>query len=280
MTTAIVMKLSMSVVGALVVALGASSTVQATSLVTTNSGEVGIIDPFTAAVTQLVNINPTPNAGVAFANNGSLFGGTYTDLYNINLSSQTSSRIGSFATGSILLAIGGFSTSNLLYGLDGDTGFYTIDTQTGTASLVANIDGFAGNALVFDPFNNRILATSGTESGGDSLFSINPTTGAASQIGNTGFNFVTGLLFDEGTLYGYTDENQQVTINPTTGVATFDKNVTGLTGAIVGASSDLKTAASVPESVSILGLLTFGAIGTCSVLKRQWQQKATVRIVN
>ena len=61
-----------------------------------------------------------------------------------------------------------------------------------------------------------------TDTETDSLYSVNPATGAASRIGPLGFEEVTGLDFaPDGTLYGTdTEADQLVTIDPATGAAT------------------------------------------------------------
>jgi PEP-CTERM motif len=169
----------------------------------------------------------------------------------------------------------GFSSKNVLYGA-GDSGFYTINTSTGAASLVANISGFNSSGdLVFDPVNNRFLGTSGFfNSTSDTLFSIS-LNGTATAIGSIGFSDVYGLFFENGTLFGYTANREQITIDLTTGAGTFNKNVTGGIGFIWGAASlpSTEEPKSIPEPSSTLGLLAFGAFGAGSLVNRFWQQK-------
>jgi len=258
----------MAVVGATVVTFGTSGAAQAGSLVSTSTGQVGTVDQATGAFTQVAS-GPA-FTDIALSNTGNLFGITFTQLFSINQSSGTSSLIGNLGASMNGL---GFSTSNELYGTGG-SGFYKVNTTIGAASLVVNISGFLSSGdIVFDPLNNRFLATS-LGSGSDSLFSI-ALNGAASKIGNIGFSNVYGLFFDNGTLFGYTADRKQLTIDLATGAGTFNKNVTGVTGEIYGAASLPSTGPkSVPEPATVFGLLGVGTLGAGSRLKRKKEHKA------
>ena len=264
----ILRKLSMAVVGAAVVAFGTSSAAHAGSFVSTSTGQVGTVDQATGGFTQVAS-GPA-FTDIALSNTGNLFGITFNQLFSINQSSGTSSLIGNLGDSMNGL---GFSTSNELYGT-GSSGFYKVNTTTGAVSLVANISGFLSSGdIVFDPLNNRFLATS-LGSGSDSLFSI-ALNGAASKIGNIGFSNVYGLFFDNGTLFGYTADRKQLTIDLATGAATFNKNVTGVRGEIYGAASLPSTGPkSVPEPATVFGLLGVGTLGAGSRLKRKKEHKA------
>ncbi len=263
-------RLGMAMVGAALVAIATSGTAQAVSFLSTGSGQVGTIDPSTGVFTQVIS---GPGFwDIALSENGKLFGvSSDSQLYSIDQSSGVSLRIGNL--GASLNALG-FSFSNVLYGAGGSN-LYTVDILTGAASLVASIPGFLSTGdIVFDPENNRFLATS-IGAGSDGLFSID-LTGAATKIGDIGFSGVIGLFFNDGVLFGYTRDGKQLTINPATGVGSFDKNVTGARGLLFGAASLPSTGpkTSVPEPSSVLGLLAFGAFGVGSLLKRKQQQKA------
>lgn len=149
----------------------------------------------------------------------------------------------------------GFSASNVLYGA-GRANFYTIDTASGAASLVANIPNFYSSGdLEFDAVNNRFFATSKTSGGNDTLFSITPN-GTSTLIGSIGFRDVLGLDIDNGTLFGYTFDRQQITINPVTGAGVLVQNITGGTGGSYGAASEPVSSTPVPFDFSPgLGIL-------------------------
>lgn len=130
----------------------------------------------------------------------------------------------------------GFDDENVLYGTSESGGFYNIDISSGEATLIADISDFsAAGDIVYNPSTDGFLATSTTPNN-TTLFSIE-SDGEAQVIGEIGFENVFGLLFDDGQLFGYTEDGKQLTINPETGAGTFDKRVTGLNSEILGAAS-------------------------------------------
>jgi len=269
-------KILMPIVGAAVIALGTLGKAQALSFLSTSTGQIGTIDTSTGIFTPFIS-NSQTFTDIALSNDDNLFGITFTELYSIDQSTGSSSLIGNLGMAGANALGFAFSDDNQLFGA-GNSAFYTINTSTGATSLVANIPGFFSSGdIVFDPVNDRFLATSvdfETIPFTTTLFSIS-RNGTATQIGNIGFSNVFGLFFENGTLFGYTDDRQQLTIDLTTGAGTFDKNVTGGTGQIFGAASLPSTgpARPVPETGSVLGLLTVGAFGAVSALKRKQRQK-------
>lgn len=243
-----------------------SGSAQATSFLSTNTGQVGTVDSATGTFNALAT--GVTFTDLALSSDNNLFGITFSQLFSIDTDNGSSSLIGNL--GESMNALG-FTSSNDLYGTGG-SGFYQIDSATGVATSIANISGFASSGdLVFDAVNDRFLATSSAGSS-DSLFSI-ALDGTATELGSIGFSNVYGLSFENDILLGYTADRQQITIDVATGAGTFDRTVTGVNGEIWGATSSLSSTA-VPEPASILGLLGFGALGVGSSLKRKFQQKA------
>jgi hypothetical protein len=73
----------------------------------------------------------------------------------------------------------------------------------------------------------------------DTLYQVDPNSGATTPIGpitigGVGTNRFVGSAFVGGTLYGFTYDGQEYSINLTSGVATF---VTNTTTGIFGAAS-------------------------------------------
>lgn len=258
-------KLSIIMLGATVLTLGTTNSAQALSLISTSTGQIGTIDTSTGVFTEVA---AGPGfADIALSNEGNLFGVDHSNLYRIDLNSGISTLIGhSGYMGGL-----GFSANNVLYGVS--DGLYKIDTVTGNSSLVADLPGSIGvGDIVFDPANNRFLATPADSP--NQLYSID-LTGAVTEIGDMGFANVWGLFFHNGTLFGYTGDRKQITIDLATGAGTFDKTVTGTNGDLWGAASLPSTGpkTSVPEPASTLALLAFGVFGASSLLKRKQQQK-------
>lgn len=267
---ALVKKLSMALVGAAVV-VGTSGAAQAASFLSTSDGKVGTVDTATGGFTQVLSGPQFTDIALSEAND--FFGITFDKLYKVDVSGGSTSLIGNL--GASLNALG-FSSSGVLYGAGG-FGIYTIDTTTGAAALVNSIPDFSSSGdIVFDPVNSRFVATS-SGSGSDSLFSIG-LDGVATQIGNIGLSNVYGLFFENGTLFGYTADRKQITIDLATGLGTFDKNVTGINGEIFGAASLPSTGpeTSVPEPGTLFGLLGIGALGMGSRLLRKQKLASSV----
>lgn len=263
---------TLTLIGAAVLGLGTSNVAQASSFfVSTSNGKVGTLDQTTGVFSE-ISSGPV-FTDIALNESGNLFGITFSQLYEVNTTTKTSSLVGNLGTSNMNAL--GFTTSNTLYGTGG-SGFYKINSSTGAASLVSHIAGFSSSGdIVYDKATNKFLATSV----GDSLWSIT-LDGTAQKIGNIGFNAVYGLAFDDnGTLYGYTANRQQIVINTTTGVGTYNQNVKGTSAQIWGSASLPSTgsATSVPEPASVLALFAFGAMGGGSILKRKQQRKTTVK---
>ena len=269
----------MAVFGSGILTLIASSPARAFSFLVTSSGQVGEIDPTTGIFTEIA-VGPALS-DIALSNDGDLFGVRDGTAYKIDLNSGAFSEIGNY--GSVRIGGLGFSTSNALYG--GGSGFNQFDSSTaaglaGLTSLTSGSpEGAGAGDVVFDPVNNRFLATTAF---GSDLFSID-LAGNTTRIGDTGFEKLWGLFFYEETLFGYTDDGEQIVIDLETGKGTFDKYVTGHQGLIFGAASLPSTgpkksppATSVPEPSAVFSLLGFCAFGAASSLQRSKQQYKVV----
>lgn len=262
--------LPIAMAGAVVFSLLTMGTAQASSFLSTGIGQVGKIDTSTGTFTPL-NKNGITFFDIALSNSGDLFGvtgGTTGALYSIDKNTGSSSKIGNLG---VFLNALDFSNENVLYGA-GDDSFYTIDPSSGAASLVAKIPNFISSGdIAFDAVNNQFFATSLSVDGrSDTLFSI-ALDGTATEIGSIGFSDIYGLLFENGTLFGYTGDQQQITIDPTTGAGSFSKNVVGGVGMLFGAAAIPSTtvpSTTVPEPMSVLSLLAVGAFGA-GVLSKQ-----------
>lgn len=89
-------------------------------------------------------------------------------------------------------------------------------------ALVMLLEAFGGSSL--DAQAATLFAGTGKNDGGR-IITINPTTGAGTLVGSSGFSEVSGLAFNSfGVLYGVTGGSTGpsflVTINPSTGVGT------------------------------------------------------------
>ena len=280
-------------------ALAGAAPAHAASLVSTFrpsglSTEVGTIDPATGAYTPFSS-SGLQLTDIALDTSNQLYGVTYDQLYKLNPGINTQGIIGNLGvTGINGLA---FDNNNNLFGLGGrstatgvgNPGFYSISTSTGTASLISNLGALAPTAfgngaatngdssdLIFNPSTGRFFAVSGNTNA--QLFSIG-LDGSTTTIGTgTGFDFISGLTLDGGILRGYTTNKNQITIDPTTGVGAFDRQVSGIVLQLDGSNASIGGAAStlsvtaVPEPSSAPGFVFLGiCFGARLLLKRKQQ---------
>ncbi|HEY9628639.1 MAG TPA: PPC domain-containing protein [Coleofasciculaceae cyanobacterium] len=204
------------------------------------ASRLGLIDLSTGNISQLPlgNMAGTVLQDIATFGSNTFAVANPNNLYRIDPNTSTYtlvSNLVSIATSNITSL--GFTSFGTLYAAGSNGDFYTVDTTTGKATLIATIPGFSASGdLTYDATSGRFFATSRNSTGNDSLYSIG-LTGDARLIGDTGFIRIWGLLVENGTLYGFTPQ-QQIKIDTTTGVGTFDKAVTwdGLTNSIGGAA--------------------------------------------
>ncbi|MDB9489241.1 phosphatase PAP2 family protein [Dolichospermum circinale CS-534/05] len=206
------------------------------ALISTNNGQIGIINTLTGEFTKLASTSQNWT-DIALSSDNKLFGITSTGLYQIDSNSGNISLIGNLGT-SNLNALG-IAPNNELYATGGSN-FYKIDAKTGTASLIANLgSNFSSSGdIVFDHVRSLFWATSNS-GGTDTLFSIT-LSGTATKLGNTGFGGVYGLFLDEaGNLLGFTSDGKQIAINKDTGVGTLQKTVSNLSSSILGSAQNI-----------------------------------------
>ena len=202
------------------------------SIIATRDGKVGTVDGTSGNFAQIATSN-LDFSDIALSNSGQLFGITFGNLYKIEPNLGSVSLVGNFGSSLQLNALD--FANNTLYAAGGSN-LYTINTSTGAATLVANLgsDFDSSGDLVFDATNNRFLSTSkGTTS--DSLFSVS-LTGQATKIGDIGFINVFGISYAVGGFIGFTEDKKYISIDSTTGKGSLFKDVTGVSGAIGGAS--------------------------------------------
>jgi hypothetical protein len=276
-----------------------------------NITDVYQIDPTTGSTTFLSS-SSLQLTDLAVNNSGQLFGTTYEQLYIINPGIETQSVVGNLTLGGkIITGFNGlaFDNKNNLFGLAGapldkdlsgnlpGRGFYKIDTTNGAVTLIAGLGALTpttfGNGiptladssdLVFDASTGKFFAVSGNTNA--QLFSIDPDSGATTAIGTgTGFNLLTGLTIEGGVLRGYAANKDQIAIDTTTGLGTFERNYsvsipilidpvtkTTFNASFGGAASSPSAlaATAVPEPSFVPGLLVVGGcLGARFVMKRK-----------
>jgi hypothetical protein len=131
------------------------------------------------------------------------------------------------------------ASSGNLYSINLSTGATTLVGLTGTATIPPNCGvetTMAGSATVLyytiGLHNTRQQICSSPMP--DTLYQINPTTGATTTIGPVSVSGFVGSGYVNGRLYAFTFDGREYLINTVTGAATF---VTNTTPAVFGAGS-------------------------------------------
>lgn len=219
------------------------------------------IDPTTGVATPIGNMG-VEMTDIAFGAGG-MFGVSFPasgpdSLYAIDPSTGAATLIGS--TGVFLNAMQ-FSSDGTLYAAGGAPGcgpppastacntLYTINTLTGTATPVGTGTYNSSGDLEFASSFFLTSATSST----DQLFTVDPTNGVGTLVGDIGYAQVYGLAYvpETGTLYGFNDVgNNIISINTTTGAGTVVANYSG-------GFEILGAATAVPEPRAA-GIVTLG----------------------
>ncbi|MGB7746888.1 MAG: hypothetical protein WBN75_06325 [Verrucomicrobiia bacterium] len=145
-----------------------------------------------------------------------------------------------------------YAPDGTLYGLaNNGASLVTFDSTTGDVTPVATLGGSGIESIAFDPNNGVLFGAS--ESG---LYTIDPTTGQASYIGDFGSpygcNLWQNIRFDsDGNLYlsntGDSSGTDIYQVNTDTGAATFEGEVEGYADMILENGSQYMYGVSIPS---------------------------------
>jgi hypothetical protein len=233
--------------------------------VTGFSNEFGTLDLTTGAFSPIATLNLPPGDvmfGMGYGPDGNLYGvdsDPNANLWQINPATGGVNLIGSIGQSATDMSS---SASGTLYVLSQDINavYYTLTPPSTTPNVVGPTGISSDGLAAVSADGTQFFTTTPSQTVfGDDLVSINPMTGAATDIGSTGF-YIDNGLFVNGTLYGFGDLGSTgaiVTINTTTGAATQVATYT-LPGGDQIVSSAL-IMASVPEPSS-LGMSLIGAM--------------------
>ncbi len=193
------------------------------------------------------NLNQTMYMVQGFAGSG---------LYTVNTTTGAATLVGSHGFNN-MFGLTYDPTTDTLYGSQSTTGtgFYNINKSTGGATFIGN-PGIGLDALLYDPHRDQVA---GLYAGPGSLWSINRTTGQATQLGGGGFVNNCGMAYDPATdKYWVIDWSGSVyTFDPANGYART--TIASGLGAHDGLVSTL-----VPEPTALLL-----ALGGLALLRRR-----------
>ena len=245
------------------------------------NNEFGTLDLNTGGFTPIGTFNlPAGDVmyGMGFGANGMLygvdseFGLTGANLWQINPANADVTLIGSIGE---TATDASSDAAGKLFVISQDTNalYYTMNPPSASPNVVGPL-GLSSDGLAAVSADGSQLFTSTPSPSpvvGDDLISINPSSGATSDVGSMGF-FIDNGLFVNGTLYGFGFETSLgaiVTINTTTGSAT-QVGTYVLPGGDQIVASALLTPAAVPEpSGLVLGLIGAAVGVSCAVVRRR-----------
>ena len=266
----------------LMASLSCAALASAQSVYVTGAGnEFGTLDVTTGAFTSITTTAPMLT-GLTFAPGGTLYGVDIdgNDLYTINTTTGALTAIGS--TGLVGTTVVGLASASngALFLLDQDTNtsnssLYTLDPATGAATLKGALGNASSGTLAF--LGNTLYESDDEPSAMNPLASdvlnvLDPSTGTAAPIGmGTGAQFVYGLAAVNGTLYGFDDNKNIMTIDPSNGTANFLGTYALPNGDSIYAATF--PIAAVPEPSAFALMVGMGATGAGFLSRRRKQSR-------
>ncbi|WP_346290495.1 PEP-CTERM sorting domain-containing protein [Sphaerothrix gracilis] len=246
----------------------------ASVLLNTDQGEVGTVDPFSGEFVPMF-------AGSSFndiaLSQQRIAVGVTADNQLYRVQNGAAEFVGSLGLSASVIVTGlSFDPQNRLYalGFEAQTQegrVYQVDASTGLATLlVSSLPAGRYQDLVFDADRNQFFAVRQATGSADSVLWALALNGTAADIGSIGFAAVTGLAISNGALYGYTQQGQQLQINPFTGAGVFDLAVNSPVGSnrqFLGAASapipftTVPQPSPVPEPSFLLAAMAAGGLG-------------------
>jgi hypothetical protein len=188
-----------------------------------------------------------------------LYAVTFDYFYLVDPSDASSTFIGAHGQ-SGMNALAYNYDDGLLYGASSSSGEFGSLTAGGTYTQI----GYFGNGITSSgdiafAEDGTLYATVNYQYGVDHLATIDPTTGAATIIGSLGRDNVYGLFFENGQLYGLTQEGVLLSINPSTGVNTAIRDY--IRSDFWGAAGDDHPPVPEPSTMILLAVGIMGLVG-------------------
>ena len=119
-----------------------------------------------------------------------------------------------------------YSKTGTLFAGGKNGNLYTINTETGDATLIGSAAGTNYYSFSFNPIDGKLYASVASTTPKDGIYTVDTLTGAATLIGKTGDSKATPCIAfnTDGTLYGLkgigTETNKLISISTTDGSGT------------------------------------------------------------
>ena len=186
------------------------------------------LDPETSAIVKVASFG-WPLGGtdmmtdLAIDKNGNMTGVSFKAIYAVDPDTAGCTLLshftGSFINGLSYLPIDGDAEALVGTATNGD--LFRIDPATGSTFKFGNFGGglaSSGDIMFVSGLGTyATVKVSGVAT--DSLARIDPMTGGATLVGDTGFSNLWGLGFWKDKLYGFTSDGKTLSISPMTGAA-------------------------------------------------------------
>jgi hypothetical protein len=242
-----------------------------------SGNEFGTIDLTTGVFTSIGTLAlPGGDAmyGMGFGSDGNLYGldsqtpGSH--LWQIDPTNAHVTDLGSVGQSAIDATA---DASGKMYALSQDASaiYYTFNPPSTATNVIGPTGILSAGLMAVTADGGQLFTSVANFTGGPyDLAGINPTTGMATIIGNTGF-FVINGLFVKGTLYGF-DFNTDaiVTINTSTGAGTLVATYSLPSGDAIFASATPAAQIGVPEPSGLtLGLVSVVLMGSFGLIRHR-----------
>ena len=188
-----------------------------------------LVDPGTLEVTPVARFTwpfaPDKMTDIAIDRNGDMIGISFDTVYAVDKSTATCRRLApldrQFNGLSFVHTDGAEQETLLATALDGSV--HRLDPETGASTLIGNFgSGYRSSGDMVSVAGFGTVATVKSDfSETDWLVNIDPTTGTATPIGDTGQKNIWGLGFWGNQVYGFTSEHEFVLVDVRSGAASL-----------------------------------------------------------
>jgi hypothetical protein len=234
-----------------------------------SSNFFGTIDTTTGVFTQITTQTPAI-FGMGFTGNGTLYGTDDANPAGVYQITPASGALNSLGTVPDTTEGGTVGSDGLIYsvGSGANANFFTINPVTLVVNVINANLGFQSDGLAV--FLGGVYYTDINSAGNDQLEAVNPVTGIATPVGTgLGVSIFSGVNVN-GVIYGAGSDGNLYTIDTTTGIATLDVAITGVTGSV-----DALAFNSIPEpSTGMLAGLGFVLAGAAVGIRSRRRRAA------
>jgi len=148
--------------------------------------------------------------------NRKLYGVSFERLYQIDHTTAQAHLVGTNLGVADVNALA-FDSSGRLYAATDTGDLIVVNRTTGRGTVVGSYGYESSGDLAFAPTGALFATVKEPGQSTDILVKVDPPTGKATEIGDTGYGDVFGLFFVGDQLYGVTQENLLITVDTKTG---------------------------------------------------------------